>query len=523
MPVAWEGCLLSGNKDEFSYCNIYKWHEAGYKGKGIKAAVFEDTSYGHGRMVADILKQVMPEGEILSRPRPGPIETTGGRLSPDSRSRLIAFYNGLVEEGVCIIVQSLGGTGGEEIEQLEKELLVDKGLVLFTSAGNSNEPISPGTSAYLSTWIAVGACVLVNSKPRRTSYSNYGPRLDVMGFTNLTTTWGGVFDGTSCANPFVAGLCGLWFQWFKEHYHRTPNQEETLAFIRQNSEDLGNPGFDDMYAYGLLRLPDLATLVKGELDMDMTVRVCLDPGHGGPDPGAVGPRGLKEKDVNLAVAKRIAYHLQRHDIAVKLTREDDREVDLADRCRISNDFEADVFLSIHCNAADNADANGTESWYCTSNGLFVARKVQEAVVASIGRANRGCKSMGFYVLRYTKAPAALLEIAFISNPEEEKLLATPEFQERVAQGAAKGILAYLGAAWKEPPQENNKPISRGKTVIRLKIGEKQMLRNDGRVIALDVPARLENGRTLVPLRAIAEALGATVNYDAKTQEITIAL
>lgn len=443
------------NKEKFEYCWVPKWHEAGYTGKGIKAAVFEDTSRGHGRMVADILRQVMPDAVILSRPRPGPIETSGDKLYPDTRARMEKFYRSLVDEGVNLCVMSLGGTGAKEMEELERNILIQNGVVLFTSAGNEKGRISPRTSASLPTWIAVGACVLVNGKPQRVSYSNYGPELDVVGFTNLQLTYGSTFDGTSCANPFIAGLCGLWFQWFKEKYGRTPNQEETLEFIRKNSEDLGEPGRDDMHGFGLLRLPDPATLPKEE-GVSMAMRVCLDPGHGGSDPGAIGPTGLKEKDVVLDVVLRVAGHLRRHGVEVVLTRDRDKDVDLAERCRISDEFGADVFLSVHCNSSTTPTGCGTESWYVSSNGLFVARKVQEALVKEIGLDDRGCKSMGFYVLKNTKAPAALVELAFISNSGEERLLASPEFREKCAVGVAKGVLAYLGVAWKELPKQEQK-------------------------------------------------------------------
>ncbi len=516
--------MLSTNKEKFSYCRIPAWHEAGYTGRGIKVAVFEDTDRGHGRSVADIVRQVLPEAEVLGRPRPGPIETSGDRLTPNTRMRLEAFYNGLVAEGVNIVVQSLGGCGAREIRDLEKELLVDRDVVLFTSAGNESGEISSRTSAALDTWIAVGACVLISGKPRRVDYSNYGAALDVAGFTNLATTWGGNFPGTSCANPFVAGLCGLWFQWHLEHYGRTPNQAETLEFIRQYSEDLGELGRDDMHGFGLLRLPDPATLPKKE--ESKMLKVCLDPGHGGSDPGAVGPSGLKEKDVNLAVALRVAEHLRRHGMQVKLTREDDRDVSLAERCKISDDFGADVFLSVHCNSADNPAAHGTEAWYCTSNGLFVARKVQEALVKEIGRTDRGCKSMGFYVLKNTRAPAALTELAFISNSEEEKLLASADFRERAARGCAKGILAYLGVAWQEPPatpQPEPTKSTPARTTLRLKVGGKEIIRSDGKKFPLFLPARVEGGHTMVELRPLMEAAGHVVNYDGLTQEITVLL
>lgn len=252
------------NLEKFTYCGIPAWHEAGYTGQGIRVAVFEDTSQGHGRMVADVLQQILPDAEVLNRKRPGPIESSSDKLKPETRARLTDFYNSLAAEGVHICTMSLGGTGTKESAQLEQELLIDKGIVLFTSAGNEGREISPRTAAAMPTWIAVGACALTKTGPQRTSYSNFGPELTCMGFTNLYTSWGGVFPGTSCANPFVAGLIGLWAGWCLKHYGRTPNQQEILAFIREHSERLGEGDRDDMHGYGLLRLPEPSSLIVPE-------------------------------------------------------------------------------------------------------------------------------------------------------------------------------------------------------------------------------------------------------------------
>jgi hypothetical protein len=248
------------NHDKFAYCRIPAWHEAGYTGQGIKVAVFEDTSQGHGRMVADVLQQILPDAEVLNRKRPGPIESSSDKLKPETRARLTDFYNSLAAEGVHICTMSLGGTGTKESAELEQELLIDRGIVLFTSAGNEGREISPRTAAAMPTWIAVGACALTKTGPQRTSYSNFGPQLACMGFTNLSTSWGGVFPGTSCANPFVAGLIGLWAGWCLKHYGRTPNQADVLHFIERYSENPDGPGYSDMYGAGLLRLPDPASL-----------------------------------------------------------------------------------------------------------------------------------------------------------------------------------------------------------------------------------------------------------------------
>lgn len=182
-------------------------------------------------------------------------------------------------------------------------------------------------------------------------------------------------------------------------------------------------------------------------------KVCLDPGHGQHDPGAVGPTGLKEKDVALAVSLKTGQKLKNSGIEVVHTRVNDNpgfprdeRQNLAQRVSIANTSRADCFVSIHCNSATSRSAHGTET-YCVQlgyNAEKLARAIQTEVVRATGISNRGVKTANFYVLKYTQMPAALIELAFISNPNEEKLLADKGFQDKVAGAIAKGICNYLG-------------------------------------------------------------------------------
>lgn len=176
------------------------------------------------------------------------------------------------------------------------------------------------------------------------------------------------------------------------------------------------------------------------------MRIVIDPGHGGSDPGAVGPNGLKEAHVNLAVALKLAKMLQKAGLEVKLTRTSDTSLELKPRCDMANAWKADYFISIHCNAAANAQAQGTET-YCLQlggKGEILAKAVQAELVAATGRANRGVKTANYYVLRKTKMPAVLVELAFISNAEEERLLGNPDYQEKCATAIARGIGKVIG-------------------------------------------------------------------------------
>lgn len=176
-------------------------------------------------------------------------------------------------------------------------------------------------------------------------------------------------------------------------------------------------------------------------------KICIDPGHSGiPDPGAVGPSGLKESDVTLLVghALRDLLVLRGHQVAMTRITDDPETDALHVRCDIANRFKADVFVSIHCNAAANAQAHGTETYYLSGStyGQYLAEDVHEQML-ELGLRDRGTKTANFYVLKYTDMPAILVELAFISNPMEEELLSTAVFQQRAAAAIAYGIEMYV--------------------------------------------------------------------------------
>lgn len=178
--------------------------------------------------------------------------------------------------------------------------------------------------------------------------------------------------------------------------------------------------------------------------------IVLDPGHGGSDPGAVGPAGGCEKTCTLAMALALQVCLADAGANVMMTRCSDTDVGYANdsaneelraRVDLANRAGADVFISLHANAAENPEAHGTETWYYAA-GQELAEKVA-AAMAMLGLTDRGAKQGGFYVLKYTSMPAVLVETAFISNPQEEQLLFQPDFQTRVASAVAEGLAAWF--------------------------------------------------------------------------------
>lgn len=181
-------------------------------------------------------------------------------------------------------------------------------------------------------------------------------------------------------------------------------------------------------------------------------KICIDPGHGGMDPGAVGPTGLKEKDIVFDIATRLGKILTANGINIKYTRKTDIFVGLSERAAIANKWGADYFVSVHCNAATSRSAGGTETYHYagSAKGKALANCIQTELVNTLKLTNRGIKTANFAVLRETSMPAVLAEVAFISNPAEEKKLADPAFRQKAAEAIARGICKYLGIGFKAP-------------------------------------------------------------------------
>lgn len=192
-----------------------------------------------------------------------------------------------------------------------------------------------------------------------------------------------------------------------------------------------------------------ASIVSGQPAEDTPAPsplVVLDPGHGG---GANGAEygGVKEKDLNLAIALQTARLLENAGVTVLLTRTDDRDVDLYERTDLANGQAADLFVSIHCNASlDHDDAVGiyTCAYSEESEGWRLAETLYRTVQAAAGAPGFDMEPRpNLAVLRTSKMPAALVECGFMSTAEELALLVQPAYQAKLAGGIAGGVLAYL--------------------------------------------------------------------------------
>jgi N-acetylmuramoyl-L-alanine amidase len=216
-------------------------------------------------------------------------------------------------------------------------------------------------------------------------------------------------------------------------------------------------------------------------------KVVLDAGHGGHDPGAIGRSGLREKEINLDIARRVASLLRNEGVQVVLTRPSDKYIPLGTRVRIANDSRADIFVSIHSNANPVRSLNGFEVYYVapsvsdSKRALFAARssnlELEGAVFASrsptlkailwdmiytcaraesIELADAICKSTDselnvevlgvkgarYEVLRGAQMPAVLIEVGFLSNSNEESKLRNSFYRQKIAEAIVGGITDY---------------------------------------------------------------------------------
>ncbi|WP_378955368.1 N-acetylmuramoyl-L-alanine amidase [Pelosinus sp. sgz500959] len=182
------------------------------------------------------------------------------------------------------------------------------------------------------------------------------------------------------------------------------------------------------------------------------MKICIDPGHGGSDSGA-SALGIRECDIALIVSGKVKSFLENVGYNVKLTRETDVDVfgpyaslvdELQARCDISDDFLADICVSIHCNAF-NTQAKGTETFHYSGSpkGAQLAKYVQDQIIGLGGLIDRGIKDTPLYMTKHPVATAILIELAFIDNEKDYAKLSDPEWQNKFAAAIARGITDYV--------------------------------------------------------------------------------
>ena len=239
----------------------------------------------------------------------------------------------------------------------------------------------------------------------------------------------------------------------------------------------------------------LGLALLGQVPAPTGPRIVLDPGHGGEDRGAGGPKGLKEKDAVLLLAEATREKLATAGFDVLLTREDDTYLPVWDRARLANEAGADLFISLHLNAHRARAARGSEVYFLSLDAgdadaaelaalendgnapgdvvtsilddlaqkayLQDSEKLAVLVQGELNRLGgikeRGVKQAPFAVLRGAAMPAVLIETAFISNPKEEAKLRDPAFRQRVAEAISRGVRAFFAEVGMTPRRKAMDP------------------------------------------------------------------
>ena len=169
--------------------------------------------------------------------------------------------------------------------------------------------------------------------------------------------------------------------------------------------------------------------------------IVIDPGHGGKDPGAVSPHGLKEKYISLSIARYLKRYLTAKGFKTYLTRNKDIYLTLWARVKFAREHNADLFISIHANSNHSRRRKGVEVYYFSSQSLDFARMVVSTLQGS-GFKVYSPRRVPFYVLKYTRIPSVLIEVGYLTNAYEEKLLRKPYYQKKIAQGIVLSVRRF---------------------------------------------------------------------------------
>lgn len=288
--------------------------------------------------------------------------------------------------------------------------------------------------------------VVVETKVGKNNYNVFAlnggtiPGRIVMDFGNLTDSSGAKIDMSKTDTPPAKPQT----ETVKPKPVEKPAEKPVEQPPKQEEQEPADDGDVDGELSGI-------TGLKGR-------KIVLDPGHGGSDSGAIGPTGVMEKSVTLRIANELKRLLVKEGAEVYMTRNADIEVskkrakatdieELQARCDVANEKKADIFVSIHMDSFTSSAARGTTGYYYSlgdKRSRQLADKIRAGIIDQIGTQSRGTQSCNFYVVKHTDMPATLVEVAFISNETEEKLMDSEEGIRKAAQGIADGIADYFG-------------------------------------------------------------------------------
>lgn len=333
------------------------------------------------------------------------------------------------------------------------------------------------------------------------AFSTASPRPDLVELT----VFDGVLDPAAVAAAEMVGLLRkVTFRQGAEQVLIELEVGDLVGRVRSYSSEAGGEIVVVLEEEQVSALPD--PVPRGHTRMNIEVppsqitspirvkTVVIDPGHGGADHGAVGSAGTVEKDVNLAVALELRQYLRRHgDLEVVLTRDRDKTMEPAARAELANTSGGDLFVSLHCNSWFNGEAQGLETYFLSPSRSDGARNVESAedrpgigsagvvpdnvefivwemvqnrfilssgrlaeavqrrVARDLGVPDRGVRQAGFRVLVGAYMPAVLVEMGFLSNPQEEERLKDRAYQRRLAHALGDAILEFRdqGAPWQK--------------------------------------------------------------------------
>lgn len=197
-------------------------------------------------------------------------------------------------------------------------------------------------------------------------------------------------------------------------------------------------------------------VIKDKIEINGKLNIVIDPGHGGKDSGAIAVDGYTyEKDLSLLVAENLMEKLNENsEINARITRTRDEYIKLLDRASVSNDNNADLFLSIHFNSSDNSSAKGIEVLYASEKNIAIkdtvqkhfANCLQKALIRETGAVDRGIKNTpAIIVLNKTKNVSALVELGFLSNESDLENIKDPDYIDKLAKGIYNGIEDYMNS------------------------------------------------------------------------------
>lgn len=522
-------------EEAFEFLGINKFRELGYTGSRVKIMSderilkeyknvdkerwekvicpkgYQKSDSWHGSAIMHILQDICPDATYISFP----MDMKG--TAKNYESKCVDY---ILENKVHLFTTSqVGGTNSQAKEKAMQDC-IDNGTTFFCAAGNKGDDGMLG-EAKSDKHIAIGA-LQSNTKLKWASYSSIGKELDYVsiGFYGF---------GTSFTTPTVCAMCGLAQDFFIAKTGRALYRHELIDFINDNLIDVEEEGFDIKTGHGLFVLPDpnAINISKYVLEYSGNVdytgfpkieeekkmyKVFLGVGHGGNDSGAVA-NGLREADINLNIALACQEVLIHHGIEVLLSRYTDENDPVSEGIIECNNYNPDIAIDIHTNAGGG---DGFEVF--THSGGSNSRRLAEFIETEAKELNnsRGIKTRlnsagkDYYAfIRDTNPPAIIVECAFIDNKEDVKVIDTLEEQRAFGVAYAKGILKYFGIEYKEPVKKE----------LVLTIDEKTYTIN-GVKKEMEVPPRIENGRTLVTVAPLRD-LDLEVIWNEKDRTVTI--